>query len=197
MLTVITAIEAVCAGQDAHLAKIPESSVNPKDLNWRSIPALGPTLIEHGQLFVLHATHLPDLTVIPVTFLSDISDGPGLRCGVYFLTQGGLESFVRVVGDDLYPWRCAGPQAVGMMTDQSSRPRLIFMFFAYNGPSNQENPTPFILSWSEGKKIYELDKVQTQWIFDQSGPSSTVAQVRRLLAHYPHTSKELTGKPIQ
>ena len=183
----------------AHLEPSDSQNINLDKFNWHSIPSLGVPVAKPGQVFVLRAPGISDLTIVPVQYVSDKGDEPGFRCGVYFIPQGGTETFVKVVPSDVYPSWCPAVDAVGATSDLGPRPRLIFTFHSQT-ENSPEGIVPFVLSWSQKKGTYQLDETQTKWLLDRavlSGHGGLIAQVRGALAHYPHTSKEQHGKPIQ
>ncbi len=179
--------------QHANIAQLQSADLKQiaiSNLDWRSIPALVVPESKQGQVFVLHTSGVPDLTIVPVTYLKGNNDPDpnpvSLRCGVYLLSQNGPPSFVKVLPSKVWDGWCTGIEAVAKMPDAGARPRLLFSFYS-STEGNHKNSLQFVLSWNEKKNSYQLNESQSEWLLDEPfapGPGGLMVKVAQALLQY-------------
>lgn len=196
VLLLFTFLLANGFAQHANIAQLQNANLKQitiSNLDWHSIPALVVPEIKQGQVFTLHASGAPDLTIVPVTYLKGNNDPDpnpvSLRCGVYLLSQNGPASFVKVLPSKVWDGWCTGIEAVAKMPDAGARPRLLFSFYS-STEGNHKNSLQFVLSWNEEKNRYQLNESQSEWLLNEPfvpGPEGLMVKVIHTLSQYRPT----------
>ncbi len=182
---------------DTQLEKISSLSSAITSLDSKLLPIQIKPEIDKEQTFVLHSKGAADLAFIPVSFIAPANVEPAIQCGFYLMSPNSTQKYVNAIGLDEVDV-CDKLDALGMMTEPGSRPRMIFIYEA-SSPHDDHYVLPLIFSWDASRSTYVLNKEQSQWVLHQKPYTYTVTRVRQLLAkQYPAQNKgESNGKPIQ
>ncbi len=174
------------AGQQAHLQHLTSEQARSVEgsLDRKLLPE-GSAQIrpDSSQIFFLQTSKLPQLTVVPVVFVTrGVQPGQGeyRNCGVYIIAPYQSGNFVVTLGPDVSgETRCDGLEALGAMHDDGSRPRLLLVY-SVSSP-NVSLRYGVILKWNLRFQSYELDEAATNGLGGATGNTLTIASMRAFL----------------
>ncbi len=196
MACLIIGVSSIAVSQSTSFVRLPYGTVSINQFNLTLIPNLKRLEIDTEQSIMLHVSGTPDIKIVPIDYSVAVAQSPEERCGMYFMSEKGVQSFIEIIGEE-YDWDCGNLQAIGTMSDNSSRPRLITVYRTV-APSGAVSDNSYILSWNSQKNSYELNIAQTNWLMRHRQPSNSVARAKRLLERFPPNWKgESYGKSIQ
>jgi hypothetical protein len=137
-----------------------------------------------GQNFVLRASGVEDLTLIPGDLTVNKPERPTIitmQCGLYVLNAQGKSDYIPVIGPDYKPYSwCEQLDGVGLAADPGPRPRVILIYLL-RALSGRHYDLPFVLQWDASHSTYKFDIATSSWLAEHP-PRPTVAAVRSLLA---------------
>ena len=163
-----------------HLVRVPAAEVSSKALDSRLLPSGGSVMaVDRNQVFRLEIPGTDFITLVPAVY--ELNHGNSFAdCGLFLLKSGvGPARFLSTLTHErTLPEliNCGGVQAVGLMTSDGARPRVLLLYNVYSPHTNLS--VGVVLAWAGTSQGYEVDRI----LDDDHNPVRSIADIRSQLS---------------
>lgn len=166
----------------AHLVRVPAAEVEKRKakLDSRLLPSGGALLaVDHNQVFRLDLPTGKSIIFVPAVY--ELNHGNSFAdCGIFLLDSGTAPArfLSTLTHERTLPEliNCGGVQAMGLMSFDGTRPRVLLLYNIYSPHTNLS--VGVVLAWIGTSQTYEVDRI----LDDDRNPVSSIADIRSQLS---------------